>query len=303
MSRLALALKQVTPPLLWRALKRVKQSRRPPAPPEPPVPAAPSEPPEWEYVPEGWVRPAKGWDAAGVVASYRAKWPSYVAALAEPKPLGVYHEVVAGESVEAVDREAHNMLVSFAYVLARAAHGRDGLSLLDWGGGLGHYLALSRAVLPDVELDYHCREVPKVAEAGRELFPEASFYDDDSCLARRYDLVLASSSLQYAERWRDTLRGLAGATGSFLYVTRVPLALRAPSFVVLQRAYRYGYDTEYLGWVLNRDELLEEANAAGLSLVRELLLFGLIDAEGAPERPVEHRGFLFSRKPAHLHRV
>jgi putative methyltransferase (TIGR04325 family) len=297
MSRLRLAVKQVTPPVVWNALKRAKEGRRgrPEAEPQPSAPTA-AEPPEWEYVPEGWSRPTKGWDADGVVAAYREKWPSYVAALAEPKPLGVYHEVVAGESVDPTDREAHNMLVSFAYVLSRAARGRDRLSMLDWGGGLGHYLALSRAVLPDLEVDYNCREVPKVAAAGRELFPEASFCSDDSCLERQYDLVLASSSLQYAEAWRETVRDLAGAARSYLYVTRVPLALRSPSFVVLQRAHRYGYDTEYLGWVFNRGELLDEAMSAGVSLVREFLLFGLIDADDAPERPVEHRGFLFARR-------
>lgn len=295
MSRIGLTAKQLTPPVLWNGLKRAKDRLRGRPEPEP-EPQSPPEPPEWEYVPEGWARPAKGWNADAVAAAYREKWPSYVAALAEPKPLGVYHEVVAGETVEPNDREAHNMLVSFAYVLARAARGHDRISMLDWGGGLGHYLALSRAVLPDLTVEYHCRELPSVAAAGRELFPEALFYADDSCLVRRYDLVFASSSLQYAEAWRETFHDLAGSTHSYLYVTRVPLCLRVPSFVVLQRAHRYGYETEYLGWVFNRGELLDEADAAGLSLVREFLLFGEIDAEGAPERPVEHRGFLFSRR-------
>lgn len=293
-AQIRLAVKQLTPPLLWNALKRMKGTT-PQQPPSPEPPAPPSAPPEWEYVPEGWERPTKGWDVDAVAASYREKWPSYVAALREPKPLGVYHEVVAGESVQPTDREAHNMLVSYGYVLARAAHGRQRLSLLDWGGGLGHYFALSTALLPGFEIEYHCKEVPKVAAVGRELFPAASFYSDDSCLERRYDLVLVSSSLQYSERWRDTLGRLADAADSYLYLTRVPLALRSPSFVVLQRAQRYGYDTEYVGWVLNREELLDAASASSLSLVREFLLFGVIDAEGAPERPVEHRGFLFAR--------
>jgi putative methyltransferase (TIGR04325 family) len=287
-----LFVKDLTPPVLWRLLKRAKDVAVA-AEPEAITPIAQAEPLEWEYVPEGWSRPTKGWDVDAVVASYRAKWPSYVEALRAPKPLGVYHEVGAGETVEAHDREAHNMLVSFAYVLAMAVRGKTRTSMLDWGGGVGHYFALSRAVIPDVELEYHCRELPKVAAAGRELLPEATFHTDDSCLERRYDLVLASSSLQYARDWGSTLRGLAGATGGYLYVTRVPLALHASSFVVLQRAYRYGYDTEYLGWVLNRLELLREAQAAGLELLREFLLFGMIDADGAPERPVEHRGFLF----------
>ena len=291
-ARFRLFAKDLTPPVVWRLLKRTKDavgSRRP----EPEVAPAPVEPPEWEYMPDGWDRPTKGWDVDAVVASYRAKWPSYVQALHAPKPLGVYHEVVSGGTVEAHDREAHNMLVSFAYVLALAARGKTRMSMLDWGGGLGHYFALSRAVLPHVELEYHCRELPKVAAAGRELLPEATFHTDDTCLDRRYDLVLASSSLQYAPDWRKMLGSLATATAGYLFVTRVPLALHAPSFVVLQRAHRYGYETEYLGWVLNRAELLRAADAASLELAREFLLFGQIDAEGAPERPVEHRGFLF----------
>jgi putative methyltransferase (TIGR04325 family) len=148
-------------------------------------------------------------------------------------------------------------------------------------------------VLPGVDIDYTCRDLPILAERGRELFPEATFVFDDSCLDRRYDLVLASSSLHYSENWRGTLAGLARATGRYLLVTRVPLALSNPSFVVLQRAQRHGYGTEYLGWVLNRDELLAAAHDRGLRLVREFLLDAKFAAEGAPESPTPHGGFLF----------
>jgi hypothetical protein len=75
------------------------------------------------------------------------------------------------------------------------------------------------------------------------------------------------------------------------YVARVPVALRAPSFVIVQRPYVHGYDTEYLGWVLNRDELL----AAAPPLAREFLLDARFSAAGAPEDPVDHRSFLFNR--------
>jgi putative methyltransferase (TIGR04325 family) len=188
---------------------------------------------------------------------------------------------------------SHNMLVSFAYVLARAAHGRDVLSVLDWGGGLGHYAVLARAVLPEVTLDWHCREMPSVASAGARVNPDVTFHTDDACLEQSYDVVLASSSLQYAPDWQALLRRLARATSGFLLVTRLPIALEARSFVVLQRAQGYGYATEYLGWVVSRDELLAEASAAGLGLDRELLLDAWLSAAEAPEDPVGHRGFLF----------
>jgi putative methyltransferase (TIGR04325 family) len=254
---------------------------------------SPPAPPHWEYVPEGFAREAKGWNVGAISDAYREKWPSYLAAIEGTNPLGVNHEVPSGQSVGFEDHGAHNMLVSYAYVLALAARRRDRISLLDWGGGVGHYLALSRALVPGVEIDYHCRDVPVLAEHGRELFPEASFYDDDSCLQRSYDLVLASASLQYAPDWKATLAALAGATDGLLYVTRAPVALRSPSFVVLQRAYDYGYDTEYLGWVFNREELLATAREAGGRLVREFLLSAWLSAAGAPEAPVTHRGFLF----------
>jgi putative methyltransferase (TIGR04325 family) len=278
---------------------RLVESALGPDPAPQPAPAAvpppdPAPPPHWEYVPEGFAREAKGWNVEAISRAYREKWPSYLAAIEGTGPLGVNHEVLSGEAVGCEDPAAHNTLVSYAYVLALATRGRDRISLLDWGGGIGHYLPLSRAVVAGVEIDYHCKDVPVLAKHGRELFPEAHFHDDDSCLEQRFDLVLASGALQYVADWRATLERLAGATRGLLYVTRAPVALHSESFVVLQRPHAYGYDTEYLGWVFNRDELLSVARSAGMTLVREFLLSAWLSAEGAPEAPVGHRGYLFA---------
>jgi putative methyltransferase (TIGR04325 family) len=183
-------------------------------------------------------------------------------------------------------------VLAFGYVLARAARGRDRLSLLDWGGGPGHYAVLAEALLPELELEYHSRDLPALVALGRELLPRHAFHDDDSCLDRRYDLVVASSSLQYSQEWQAAVAGLARATGGWLYLARVGVALESPSFVVLQRAHAYGYETEYLSWVLNREELLDRLAAAGLELERELLVPEQPEVAGAPESPVAHRGFL-----------
>jgi putative methyltransferase (TIGR04325 family) len=290
-------LKALTPPIVVIAVKAVLRrlgliGRT--VPPETPALAV-AEPPEFEYVPEGWGRRVSGWDGGTVAEAYLEKWPQWVAALEDTGPLGVYHEARAGNALQRDDMASHNMLVSFAYVLARAAHGRDAVSVLDWGGGLGHYAVLARAVLPELRFDWHCREVPSVARAGERANPDVHFHVDDACLERSYDLVVASSSLQYDPDWKTLLHRLAGATSGLLLVTRLPIALEASSFVVLQRAGGYGYATEYLGWVVSRDELLETASAAGLALDRELLLDAWLSADGAPEDPIGHRGFLFRR--------
>ena len=252
--------------------------------------------PEWEYVPEGRSRAVRGWDVPGVAAAYRRRWPEFVAAVSGPGTLGIAHEVPEGRPVVVDDPGWHDVVMTFGYVLARAARGVERPSLLDWGGGPGHYYVLARALLPEAELDYHSRDLPLLAALGRELLPEAQFHDDDSCLERSYDLVLASDSLQYSEDLPAMLARLAAAARPWLFVAQLPVAREADSFVVLQRPYGYGYETEYLGWVVNRGELLRAAADAGLVLEREFLAPGRIDAEGAPERPVEQRSFLLRRQ-------
>lgn len=293
-------MKAVTPPLLWGALKAVRDSLadRPPAEPAPETApdSSPTEsvPPEWEYVPEGWTRPEGGWDVEAITRVYRQKWPSFVAALEGPGPLGINHEIPSDGRVRRDDVEAQHTILAFAYAFARAASDKQRLSMLDWGGGPGHYALLANALAPDVELEYHSYDVPALVELGRELLPQHAFHDELACLSRKYDFVLASSSLQYFEDWQGTLNALARATSRYLFVTRVPVALQSPSFVVLQHAQRYGYETEYIGWVINRDELVQTAEGAGLAFVREVLLPARFSAAGAPEDPVEHRGFLFA---------
>jgi putative methyltransferase (TIGR04325 family) len=279
-----------------KALRR-REEREPAEapPPEPAVEPEPAEPPEWEYVPEGWARPAGGWDVEPIARAYRSKWPAFLAAVEGPGTLGVNHEAPEGEPVPRDDRTAEHTILAFGYVLALAARSRERVSVLDWGGGPGHYAVLAEALVEGIELDYHSCDVPPVAALGRELLPQHTFHDGDDWMAGRYDLVLASGSLQYGVDWRAALSALAAATGDYLYVTRLPIAHEAESFVVLQRAHRYGYETEYLGWVVNRAELLEHARATGLRLVREIMLPAWLSADGAPEAPVEHRGFLFRR--------
>jgi hypothetical protein len=75
-------------------------------------------------------------------------------------------------------------------------------------------------------------------------------------------------------------------------VTRLPVTLDGRSFVALQRAYAYGYDTEFLCWVLNRDELVAAAAEGGLALVREFVIGDAQYIRRAPA-PVEVRGYLF----------
>jgi putative methyltransferase (TIGR04325 family) len=248
---------------------------------------------EWEYVPDGWPV-EQGWDSDSVVRSYRAALASISAGITSTGPLGVPLEPHPGQPPEREDPAAHNLALTFGYVLARAASGRRKLSILDWGGGLGAYHLLARSLLPDSELDYHCREVPSIAAAGRESVQTATFHTDDRCLEREYDLVLASSSLQYERDWTSLLERLARATSRFLFLARLPVTPADRSFVVRQNPARYGYATTYAGWVFACSAVREQAARAGLVLEREFLADTGFTVRGAPG-PVGSRSYLFSR--------
>lgn len=269
----------VTPPLFIKLAKRLRSS---------------SVSVEWEYVPEGWAyarqhAEVKGWNVQDVLDTYKRKWPRFVRMTQGTDPLGVAHE---SDLTSNADIGSHNTIMAFAYAIAFAAHRLDAISMLDWGGGIGHYYLLAKSLLPDVKIEYHCKDVPVLAEYGAQLFPGQHFYTDESCLKRAYDFVMASASMHYTEDWQRLLAGLAQAAQKYLYITRLPTVLQAESFVFVQRPYAYGYGTEYLGWCMNRSSFLNEACKHSLTLVREFVIGESPLIVNAPEQ-CQYRGFLF----------
>jgi putative methyltransferase (TIGR04325 family) len=245
----------------------------------------------WAYLPGGWDEAGsmRGWSASGVAAAYQERWPAWTAHLDGNAPLAWAHEAPwPGGLAE------QNTHLVFACALARAAGGRQRLSVLDWGGGPGHYARLARALLPDLALEYHVCDLPGLVALGRRLAPEVVFHDGDDWAARRYDLVLASSALHYVRDWRATLSALAAVTSGHLLVTRLPTTATSASYAFVQRASSNGYDTEYPGWCLAPAELLAAAQAARLTLVREFLIGEAPEIVGAPG-PCESRAYLLRR--------
>jgi len=224
----------------------------------------------------------RGWDVEAVVERGLAGWN------------GLVHAAEGGGML-ATDVVTHNTRMCFAYALGVTASGRSELSMLDWGGGLGQYGAIATALFPDVTIAYHCRDLPLMTAAGRRLLERATFHDSDAeAFAGRYDLVMASSSLQYVQDWGSTLKQLVGSSTRYVFITRQPFVVRSPSFVLIQRPFAHGYNTEYAGWALNRNEFVDAAERAGCALRREFLTGEDPFVPGAPEQP-SYRGFLFER--------
>jgi len=258
-----------------------------------------TEPSTLEYFSGGWDAidqiDLQGWNNEMVVEAERARWKAFQENLETRGPLGFSHEDANLEEIRNVG--FHNIHVTYGYVLALVARNRKTLSVLDWGGGLGHYYLLGKALVPDLKLDFDCRDVPLICEAGRTLCPEVRFFEDDSCLSNQYDLVMVNGSLGYFQNWRELLFQICQSASEYLFLTRVLAVRDVPSFLVLQHTTVYGYNSDMLTQVFNETELLDIVERSGLQLVREFVVGNGPTVSGAPEQ-CRDVGWLFERRKA-----
>jgi putative methyltransferase (TIGR04325 family) len=250
--------------------------------------------PVLEYAPAGWKTDLsgdvhEGWNAFSIVAAEQAKWEPFMKAVRGTGPLGFNHEHSDLSITEHV--AFHNINITYGYVIALATHQKATLSVLDYGGGLGHYYQLGKALLPGVDLVYSCKEVGPMADAGKQINPEINWYTDDSCLATRFDLVMIGGSLQYIEQWQKFLQMVSSAIGEYLYMTGIPVTKHGDSFVAIQ----HGNGTRMLHWQFREEELLKVVFDNGLTLVREFALEECPYIKNAPSQ-CRMRGWLFKRE-------
>jgi putative methyltransferase (TIGR04325 family) len=286
-----------------RRLRRPNSTKQAPAPPPTASPAS-GEPvasgpalPEWEMVAdteEVWTA-HEGWMHGSILKTQLSKWQDFLRSVEGPRALGQSHEASAGA---APDYATHNTIMSFGYVLGRLAERRATASVLDWGGGLGHYYVYASALFPALKLDYVIKDLPGFCAAGEKLLPDATYLsDEEQALARSYDLVFASSSLHYTRDHYSLLGRLCDSTAEWLMITRTPIVERNDDFLVVQRPHLYGYMTEYPGWFMNRGKLIDFMHRRSFSLERQFLVAEQPNVPNAPEQ-AHYYGFLFRRNVA-----
>lgn len=261
---------QLTPPIVLDAWRRARRRY--------------AKAPLWEFLGYEWVEDEGGWSSSEVADAYRAKLQPFRQAIRGPAPIGVATEAASGLAATSYHQ---NVALEHAYAVAMASRGRTSIRILDWGGGIGLLALVIRELYPDLDIEYHVKDVSAVVEVGRELADWATFWDNDDCFASSFDLIVASSSLQYSREWKHTL-GQFAASARWTALTRLPVTDGGRSFVVSQRAY----GTSYASWAISEAELLEGARAEGLELVRRLVEGWTVEIARAPH-PNEHRAYLF----------
>ena len=262
-------LKSLAPPLLWRFGQDVKRRLV-------------RSVDRFDYAPDGWATRLPATDNSHnfwttLALRERASCEALIATVQSSGPDA------------ALNADLKDAL--YAYVVALTAAGKPKVSILDYGGHLGERYWVAKALVPDVILEFHCKELTPVADEGRKLSPAVSWHTDDDCLSHRYDLVLFSGSLQYLPEWQHTLRRAAQSALQYLFLLDVPTVRNVPTFVVTQRCE----GITSLQQLLNCAEIIATVEDAGWHLMREFDMGTHPPVEKAPEQP-HFAGLLFQRR-------
>jgi len=262
--------KNIVPPVLWSVGRNLKRR------------FAHSET-HFQFAPRGWSTPLPG-------GSHSDDFWTTFSAREHAGTEELIARIQARQPLLDTGGDDHTNYILFGYALALVARQQAQVSVLDYGGNLGYYYWLGRALVPGVELDYHCKELPKVAEAGRRLTPEITWHTDDGVLGRSYDLVMFSSSIQYLPNWQDLLIRAGQAASTYLLLADVPTVRDVPAYVATQREC----GKTNLQIIMNRSEIVGTVERAGLRLVREFAMGPHPPIANAPEQPM-CLGWLFQR--------
>lgn len=254
---------------------------------------APEAPPSWHRgnYPD-WasaVAAAKGYDAANILEIQRA----------------AMRRVRDGEAVYERDSVLFDKIEYFFATLAAllliASRTNNRLSVLDFGGALGSSYYQNRALLAHLpEISWHVVEQPHFVSAGQAEFQtgQLRFYPTirESWAARRPDVVLLSSVLQYLENPNGLLAEIATLGPDYILVDRTPVLDRGPERITVQTVPPVIYPASY-ACRLFAPGALEAALEPSYDVVFdfETHVGTVIQAEEALAR---YRGMLFQRRVA-----
>jgi putative methyltransferase (TIGR04325 family) len=266
MSHAKLVLKSWLPPVVWNVGKSMKRR------------VLRSD--HFEYAPHGWSTPLgnRNEDYWLPVANEERQAYEQLVRCAESRSANSTPEVTVIEHL------------AYGYVLGLAGRGKRAIRVLDYGGNLGQHLFIGRAMMPDLAVDFHCKELPSVAQIGLSLNPSVTWHVKDACLAESYDLVMFSSSLQYVRDWKATLHQAANAAGAFLFLCDVPIVRSVNTFMATQRSH----GLTNVQYILNCDEIVSCLGGSGLRVVGQFEMREHPEIMKAPEQP-QRRSFLFER--------
>lgn len=148
---------------------------------------------------------------------------------------------------------SRDLQLGAAFARVMGEHRVPSLRVLDFGGALGAHYFVVRRFLPDWQLTWHVVELPETAREGQRSFAtnELTFLPDMNATTPPYDVVLASSSLQYVPDPVEVWKWLASQANRYVLLNRVPMADLGRDRVTVQNVLHPEYRASYPAWFLD----------------------------------------------------
>jgi len=155
-------------------------------------------------------------------------------------------------------------------ICLEASQLRHRVRVLDFGGAFGHYFDVATSAFPNVSWEWTVVETPTMVAlaAGTDVGRSISWTSGlDSAVGERWDLVLASGSLNYVPDPIGVLTKLGGMA-PYVLLTRLPLWPVDRHLPAVQRLSRGDRAGAYPTWVFSEEVLLQEVAAIGEVVLR-----------------------------------
>lgn len=139
----------------------------------------------------------------------------------------------------------------------------NAISILDFGGSLGSTYFQNKKYLRGLKsLKYNIIEQDAFVKVGRECFEDADlkFYYSIEEYNRKNspaDLLIISSTLQYLENPKETIRYFLEFRIPYILVDFTPFSLTDPDRLTIQRVSPEIYEASYPCWILNYKDMID----------------------------------------------
>jgi putative methyltransferase (TIGR04325 family) len=180
------------------------------------------------------------------------------------------------KQIEAVFEEAggssplpptSNYRESLLPLLTSLVYNKNGVRILDFGGGIGFaYYQTIYGLTRNKGIEYHIVERESVCKAGTDFFktkqPRPLFFTELSQTEGPYDIIHLGSVIHYVEDWKQLLSQLCLLSRRYLLLVDVP-AGNIPTFVTVQ----HYYGAKIPAWFFNIEEILRAIKSFGCDLI------------------------------------
>jgi len=139
------------------------------------------------------------------------------------------------------------------------------LKVLDYGGGFGiGYMVLKESMENYINsVEYNIVEVSEVCKQGVKLFNSNEvFYNETLIPGESFDIIHASSVLQYIDDWKGLLLKFSSFEPKYILLSDI-FAGEINPFVTLQNYY----DSRIPHWFLNFNDIINYFSSIGYELI------------------------------------